>query len=126
MPIYLSEGRRSRLQAAGLLVAVFAAGIIAGGAAVAAASGWDRAPGAGTFPVRMIDRLSTELALSPAQQESVRVILDRHAPAFDQLRSTVRAEIRILLTPEQQDRYARMLERLDREREAQWGTSDKR
>lgn len=119
--------RKSRLQAVGLLVAAFAAGAIVGGAAVAGASRAERPAGRG--PGAYLERLTDELRLTPIQQDSVRVILDRHAPAFDSLwgtvrpryetlRQSIRGEIRTQLTPEQERRYEDMLARQERERQA--------
>jgi hypothetical protein len=72
--------------------------------------------------------LSRELQLSGEQQDSVRAVLARHrggmdsmwvemAPRMKDWREGVRADVRALLTPEQQARYADLTARLDAERE---------
>ena len=74
-----------------------------------------------------LSRLTRELDLTPAQQESVRVVLDRHRPGFDSvwaesrpryetLRARVRSDIRARLGPEQQARYDSIIQRRDAER----------
>jgi hypothetical protein len=68
-----------------------------------------------------------ELALSPDQRDFVRAVLLRRRakrdtiwtqvrPRFDSLRQVVRGEIRGYLTTEQQQRFQRMLARIERAR----------
>ncbi|HXI21023.1 MAG TPA: hypothetical protein VNH46_08065, partial [Gemmatimonadales bacterium] len=78
---------------------------------------------------RYVSLLHRKLGLTPAQEDSVRAILRRHRNAMDSLwqeigprldarREAIRAEIRLQLTPEQQQRYARLTAQLDSERKA--------
>jgi Spy/CpxP family protein refolding chaperone len=83
-----------------------------------------------------IGLLRRELELNPQQQDSVRAILRRHRREMDSIyatlsvpmaamRETIRTEIRALLTPDQQKRYAVVTARLDaarRERSTQDST----
>jgi Spy/CpxP family protein refolding chaperone len=117
---------RSRLTAAGLLLAVFALGAVAGGVGVSVAE--HRGQDAGrsrTGRDGYLTRLTTELSLTAAQQDSVRAIMTRHEPAmdsmwremrprFDSLRGVVRGEIMAQLNPEQQGKYQESIERRDR------------
>lgn len=118
---------RSRLSAAGLLLAVFALGAVAGHYGPSLVE--HRAAGASRLARGLegiLTRLNTELQLSTTQQDSIRAILHRHGPAmdsmwrevrprFDSLRDVVRSEIRSQLTPDQQRKYTEMNERRDRE-----------
>ena len=105
---------RSRLAAAGLLLAVFALGALAGGVGVSVAE--HRRAGVGTQPrgrEGMLARPDQRSWSCPGtQQDSIRAILERHEPAmdsmwrevrprFDSLRGVVRDEIRAQLTPDQ-------------------------
>src|SRR5579862_1631689 len=103
---------RSQAWAAALLVAMFLAG--------AAAGYWYR-DYTGERPEprlretgAMVAYLTHELGLNAAEQESVRVVLQRHRaevdaaweaahPKFDSLRSIMEAEISARLTPAQQE-----------------------
>jgi Spy/CpxP family protein refolding chaperone len=118
---------RSRLGAAGLLIAAFVLGGLVGGAATSMA---DRRGHRG--PRSYVERLAADLGLSAAQQDSVRAVLNRHQPAMDSLwesirpqfqseRQSIRDQITGLLTPEQQAKYAELqrqdsLRRAERER----------
>lgn len=118
---------RSRLAAAGLLLAVFALGALAGGVGVSRAE--HRGGDGGTrrnSPESYLNRLTTELELSGVQRDSIRTIMERHKPAmdsmwgevrprFDSLRTVVRAEIRGQLSPDQAAKYLEMIERRNRE-----------
>jgi len=118
---------RSTRSAAVLLLAAFLLGTLvgAGGHLLAdRTEGRDRGPrdrGRGGY----LDRLTRDLALTEAQRESVRVVLERHRPAMDSLRrevaprfetlqQTIRSDIRTQLTPEQQRKLDEMTSRLDK------------
>ncbi len=118
---------KSRWAAAGLLVTVFALGAMAGGIGSSMAEKGQSKSGRGR-PGRdgYVERLNAELELSPAQADSVRVILQRYEPTmdslwrelrprFDSLRVGVRPEILSRLTVEQQRKYQEMLDRRERE-----------
>ncbi len=74
-----------------------------------------------------IELLQRELALTPTQRDSVHAILRRHsgdldsvrsalAARLDQMRDTIRAEVRAQLTAPQVARYTDVTARLDAER----------
>ncbi len=114
---------RLRAGALALLVVVFAAGM---------AVGWSARRWTHTAPPpryresrAMVDFLSKELSLSPAQQDSVRAILRRHRPELDtlwhlvhprmdSLRAVMHREINAQLTPPQQARYSALVARVER------------
>ncbi|MGH7538653.1 MAG: periplasmic heavy metal sensor [Gemmatimonadales bacterium] len=117
---------RSKAWAVALLAAVF----LAGGAVGWAASGWSDASHQrrGRGPRGMAEYLARRLDLSPVQRDSVRAILARHhtdmkaiwgamRPRFDSLRAVVSDEIRVQLTPDQQERYARLLSEFEHQHE---------
>ncbi len=115
---------RSTRSAVLLLVAAFLLGGVAGGAAVAV--GLDRGGGHGRDPERYQRALNHELHLTPTQQDSVKAILARRrqamdsvwqdvAPRVETLRTSIRSEIARQLTPEQQEKFDRMNQRLDAE-----------
>ena len=118
---------RSRLGAVGLLVAAMSFGALVGGIAVSAAEHRGTGPGNHNHGRDgYVARLTEELQLTSAQQESVRAVLDRHRPEmdsmwqevrprFDSVRTIMRGEIRVQLSPEQQQKYQQMIERRERE-----------
>ena len=74
-----------------------------------------------------VDLHTHELSLTQAQQDSVRAVLKRHRPSMDslwatldqpmaQMRESIRADIRAMLTPAQQAHYAEVTARLDAHR----------
>ena len=114
---------KTRWRAASLLVAVFLVGLLTGAGVTAWA---DRAEHEGGRHDRgrkgYLARLTDELELSAAQQDSVRAILDRYEPAFDSLwqetrprfetlRAGIRSEVRTHLTNEQRMEYDALVER---------------
>ena len=118
---------KTRWRAASLLAAVFLVGLLTG----AGVSAWaDRAGddhgGRARGPKGYLARLTDELDLTAAQQDSVRAILDRYEPSFDSLwhetrprfetlRAGVRSEVRTQLTPEQRTEYDALVERRRRD-----------
>ena len=115
---------RSRWVATGLLILAFALGALAGGAATMVADRDGHRPRDPYSPQSFAQRLAGELTLSPAQEQQVLTILERHQPAmdsiwrqvrvqFDSERQEVRREIRALLAPDQEQKYDAMLARLD-------------
>lgn len=75
-----------------------------------------------------VELLEDELELTEVQEDSLRAVLSRHrqkidamyaelGPRMDAMRDTIRADVRRLLTPEQQQRYQAVTARLDRERQ---------
>jgi hypothetical protein len=109
---------RSRTWAVVFLVATFTAGITvgAGGRALwvryASAAAPERTRGLD----RMMEELTEELRLGPAERDSVRAILQRHRtrmtavwetvrPRFDSMRAQMDSEVSRQLTPEQQIKY---------------------
>ncbi len=120
---------RARWSATALLISAFLVGGLAGGVAVSMKD--DSSPprregrrggGGGGH----LGRLTTELQLSPIQQDSIQAILTRFQPmtdsmwreirpAFDAIRLQIRNDIRGQLTPDQQQAYDTMIERQERE-----------
>src|SRR5574341_2333423 len=122
---------RSKAWALALLAAVFAAGAVAGWGFQAWADSrhGERRGGGARGPDAIVDYLSRELTLTPAQRGSVRGIFARHKPEmdglwqavhprFDSIRMMTRAEINAQLTPEQQARYRRLIEAMDQRHRA--------
>jgi len=123
---------RSRLGAAGLLIATFVLGALVGGAATSLADREGHRTRSGHPRPSYVERLGAELGLSEAQQDSVKAVLDRHQPAMDSLwesirpqfqseRQAIRTQINALLTSEQQAKYAELqredsLRRAERDR----------
>ncbi|HEX9894821.1 MAG TPA: hypothetical protein VGA78_12910 [Gemmatimonadales bacterium] len=114
---------RSRVAAAGLLLAVFGLGAVAGGVGITVAEhrverGVKGSHGRAGFLARLTDQLD----LNQSQRDSICSILERHRPLmdsmwgdvrprFDSVRSAMRQEIQGQLNPEQQLRYQEMLQR---------------
>lgn len=123
---------RSRLGAAGLLIATFVLGALVGGAATSLADREGHRTRSSHPRPSYVERLGAELGLSDTQQDSVRAVLDRHQPAMDSLwesirpqfqseRQAIRTQINALLTSEQQAKYAELqredsLRRAERDR----------
>src|SRR5207245_10155677 len=75
-------------------------------------------------PDAMVDYLSRELNLSPAQRDSVRAIFVRHRPEtdslwarvrprFDSIKTRMRAEIDAQLTPAQRTKHQQLIDRAE-------------
>ncbi len=92
---------KSKTSALLLLVAAFVLGALAGGAVSALAS----SPNKWRSKEAMIERMSADLNLSDAQQDTIRAIIDRHHQRFRAIREEVRQDIRGALTDEQRNRY---------------------
>lgn len=125
---------RSKLFAAGLLVAAFAVGVAVGTGVSAAAS--DRSPERDGRERRLresySDRLGRELLLTQPQRDSVTRIIDGYQdsmsgmweslrPRTDSIRSAIRQDIMDLLDSTQQDRYRAYIHRTDSVRAAREG-----
>jgi hypothetical protein len=124
--------QRSKLYAAGLLLAVFVAGVAVGtGVSLAASDSGRRDGGDRTRAEResYATRLEHELGLSPVQKDSVDHILDAYQdsmstlwsamrPHVDSIRTHVRGDIMLLLDPSQQDLYRTYTHRVDSARAA--------
>lgn len=114
---------RSRVAAAGLLLATFALGAVAGGVGISAAEHRGGAPmKASHGRAGFLARLTEQLDLNQSQRDSICSILDRHQPMmdsmwqevrprFDSVRTEMRNEIKAQLTPEQQRLYDELRER---------------
>jgi Spy/CpxP family protein refolding chaperone len=123
---------RSKLYAAGLLAAVFAAGIAVGTGVSAAASDRrepDRREGNRGERESYATRLARELNLTPAQQDSVDRIVDGYQdsmsvmwaemrPRMDAVRASIRTDIAALLDTAQQAQYRVYIQRSDSIRSA--------
>jgi Spy/CpxP family protein refolding chaperone len=115
-------------QSSGVAIALLVAAFVAGGL-VGAGVGGRGGPetlGAGPpFGRRGVHRLlKRELDLTPAQEDSVRAIFERHRPQmealwretrprFDSLRAGVDSEIGAQLTPPQRARWQDMMRRMN-------------
>ncbi len=134
----MNELRKSRLVAGVVMVAIF----LAGGAVglflhhALPRHGWPGAGIAGPPPgpspqVKhwMLERLDRDLELTPQQHARIDTVLTRresdlHAlmtearPRFEAIATRTRAEIRAVLTPAQQEKFARITERVDARRRA--------
>ena len=124
---------KSRLGAMVLLVGTFVLGGLLGGTLTS----WgerrshDRARHGRPRPT-YVERLTQDLGLSPEQRQQIQAALDRQQPRMDSLwtemrrqfpqmdtqRLAIRQEILALLTPEQQAKYAAIIQRQDSLRRA--------
>lgn len=118
---------KSRFGALMLLVATFVLGGLLGGALTSYAGRESHDPGKRKPRPTYVERLSQDLGLSPEQRDSIQSILDRHQPVMDSLwteirqkfpqleaqRISVRQEVQAVLTPEQQAKYAAIVQRQD-------------
>jgi len=111
-----------------LALALLATAFLAGGAAGWGLRSWTaaRRDTEGT-PQVMVARLTKQLGLSAAQQDSVRTVLERHRidvdsiwrltrPRMDSLRRLMQAEIEEQLTLSQQHRFRDLVARHERQR----------
>ncbi len=115
---------RSKLWALALLAVVFAAGAAAGWAGASWRGARDPGGRGRGGTDAWVDYLTRELALTPAQRDSVRAVLARHRPEmealwrevhprYDSLRARMRAEISAQLDAGQQVRYRDLMARLE-------------
>lgn len=134
----MNQPRRSRLVAGVVIVAVFLAGVAVGfflhhrlrgpggpGFAIGgpppgrppAVKGW------------MLERLDHDLALTPDQhvridsvltrrETELRALMGEARPRFEAIAERTRMEIRAVLTPAQQDKFAEFTKRMEAHREA--------
>jgi Spy/CpxP family protein refolding chaperone len=117
---------QNRRRAAILLAAMFLVGALCGAAGMLLANregvgpSRERRRGPGGY----VEHLTRTLDLAPEQRDSVRAIVERYRPAMDSLRrevaprfetlqNTIRSEIRLQLSPDQQRRLADMTKRFD-------------
>jgi Spy/CpxP family protein refolding chaperone len=130
---------RSRLLAGIVIVLVFVAGVALGfflrhemswhdGPHGLAIGGPPPRP-SGSVKASMLERLDRELNLTPAQHARIDSVLTRreadlHAlmtqtrPRFDSIARRTRAEIQAVLTPAQRDEFAKIVQDIDRRRQA--------
>ncbi len=116
---------RSKLWAAGAIIAAFAAGAAVGGAASAVLYDRDRDRGREESPrLSYVDRLDRELQFTPEQRDSVVAILRRHDATtkeiwresrqrFEEMRNQLRADIMKVLNQRQRERYQALIARSD-------------
>ncbi len=120
---------QSKLLAGALIAATFVAGGLVGGAVKAVASGGEKPRQAERREPRpsYVDRLTSELALTPMQRDSLVMILERREdamaqiwaetrPRFDSLRAQIRAEIAGLLSGAQRGKYDSLIAHYDASR----------
>jgi len=117
---------RSGLGPMALLLGSFVLGGLAGGTATMLVDHHSHKKGQRPS---FVERLTADLSLSTGQADSIQSVLDRHQPAMDSLwqkmrpqfeaeRQAIRTEITALLTPEQQAKYAALVQRQDSLRRA--------
>jgi hypothetical protein len=122
---------RSKLYAAGLLAATFAAGVAVGTGVSAAATDGSRDEPNRERRAResYADRMGRELQLSPVQRDSVARIVEGYQdsmtavwqtlqPRTDSIRTAIRLNISNLLDSAQQERYRAYIHRTDSARAA--------
>jgi hypothetical protein len=128
---------RSKLYAAGLLAAVFAAGVAVGTGVSAAASDRRDDTQDRRTPERLsyAERLERELALNPVQRDSVDRILTAYEdsmsamwtelrPRMDALRTSIRQNVTDLLDSTQLESYRAYMHRTDSIRAARDAARD--
>lgn len=130
---------RSRLVAGVVIVLVFVAGV-AVGFFVRHEVGWhDGTHGlavdgpaprsSAAVKASMLARLDRELKLTPAQHTRIDSVLSRREadlhtlmsetrPRFDSIAHRTRADIQAVLTPQQRDEFAKIVQEIDRRRQA--------
>jgi Spy/CpxP family protein refolding chaperone len=133
----MSEPRKSRLVAGVVLVLVLVAGIAIGfflhqavpwrtGHHGLAIGGPPHGPPPG-LKNRMLERLDRELKLTPEQHARIDTVLTRREadlralmsetrPRFDSIASRTRSEIQAVLTPEQREEFAEIVQRMEARR----------
>lgn len=128
---------RSMWKAIGVLAAVFALGAVTGGAGIAAWNGEERVSAArlgfGPRGERPLQAMMRRLDLTPAQRDTIRALMEKHAPRrraimqemmgscgqeLQKEKALLDSEIRAVLTPEQRKRFDELSER---QRERLWG-----
>src|SRR6266516_1975285 len=119
---------KPKLAAVGLLAAVFVAGGLAGWGGREAVERNERGMGPGRHgPDAIVAYLGRELDLSAAQRDSIRAIFTRHRPEtdalwaqvrprFDSIKTRMRAEIDMQLTPDQRVKHQQLIERAEHHR----------
>ncbi|MDX2193300.1 MAG: periplasmic heavy metal sensor [Gemmatimonadales bacterium] len=117
----------TRGKALALLGVAFGVGVLTGAAGMAMADGRKAPVAPGRGPDYYLQRLTGALDLSAGQRDSVKAVLDRHAPEMERVwdevrpkmtavRQRIRAEIRVQLSPVQLKQYEALLARDDAER----------
>ena len=120
---------RSKLYAAGLLFAVFAAGIAVGGAASAALADRRESDREKNERPSYVDRLDRDIGLRPAQRDTIQGIVDDYdaamhgvwreiRPRFEAIRRDIRARIIATMDSAQAEQYRVLIARSDSVRAA--------
>jgi MFS family permease len=132
----MSEPRKSRLIAGIVIVLVFFAGVVAG---FFLHHGWLWRHGPPGFAVGgppgpppgvkdwMLKRLDRELKLTPEQhvridsvltrrEADIRSLMSQTRPRFDSIAARTRSEIQVVLTPSQQEEFAKITRRFESRR----------
>ncbi len=138
----MSEPRKSRLVAGAVIVLVFLAGVVAGfflhhgllwrhGPPGFAVGGPPPGPPPGVKGW-MLERLDRDLKLTPEQHARIDTVLTRREvdirslmtqtrPRFDSIAARTRTEIQVVLTPSQQEEFAKIVRRMESRREHRRG-----
>ena len=132
----MSEPRKSRVVAGVVIVLVFLAGI-ATGFFLHHTLPWRHGPPGFGFggpppghpPIKgwMLERLDRELKLTPDQHARIDTVLTRREsdlralmsetrPRFDSIAARTRSEIQAVLTPEQREQFAKIVQRMESRR----------
>ena len=133
----MSEPRKSRLVAGVVILLVFVAGV-AVGYFLHRAVPWRHGPpgfGVGGPPPgppgqikgRMLERLDRDLKLTPSQHARIDTVLTRREadlralmaetrPRFDSIAARTRSEIQAVLTAEQREQFAKIVQKMESRR----------
>ena len=134
----MNEPRKSRLVAGLVIVLVLIAGIAIGFFAHQALP-WRHGPpgfgiggpppGHGGVKDRMLARLDRDLKLTPSQHATIDTVLTRREadlkslmaetrPRFDSIAARTRSDIQAVLTPQQRDEFAKIVQEVESRRKA--------
>jgi hypothetical protein len=117
----------SRLWAATLLLAVFAAGAVFGGVASRALGIGDPTPEVLEIELTLTMEQRAEVdSILQRQQSEMQLLWSQMRPQFDALREGVREQIMAILYEDQQARYRELIARSDRRGDRERGTTNHR
>ena len=141
----MSEPRKSRLVAGLVVVLVLLAGIAIGFFAHQSMAWRHGTPGfgvggphagrPGAIKSHMLERLDHDLKLTPDQharidtvltkrEEDLRALMAQTRPQFDSIAARTRAQIQAVLTPEQRDEFAKIVQQMESRRRTRGRAGD--